>query len=418
MGSPVGRDPRGSGRLGAFGRVVCRSSRIPPPRVAVPSGGGGASPRLRGGKGSLLWPSSWGGERGGAGWGGRSAAPRPPRPRRASACHQFSPARPPGVYSCRGACRAAVGVGRGPVGRQWVSAALGGGRGRGAPPPWFAPPPSTGRPLKGALRFRCPGRRWSPVSQQREGRERAGGSPGALAAAGVPPQPGCGGLFGGVPGCRLFGLPLSALGPEGEGGGSGGGPLVPWRRALTAQGGRPGGPSPGGQPSAGGSHSSPAPLYPEPEPRAGPRLVPLSPPPSPRGARRPGAAVRVSGQRLAGCGAVGSPPRSLSLPSLPREVARAPPSRRIVRGAWVGGPDLPPTLSRLPSGPSPAPPHVWGLRLWRWQVAPAVAPVGEGAAQGPGDPVVGVCICYAEHRPPFQEGRPRRPPIRPRRPDH
>ena len=32
----------------------------------------------------------------------------------------------------------------------------------------------------------------------------------------------------------------------------GGGPLVPWRRLLTAEGGRPGGPGPGGQPSAGG----------------------------------------------------------------------------------------------------------------------------------------------------------------------
>ena len=39
-----------------------------------------------------------------------------------------------------------------------------------------------------------------------------------------------------------------------------GGSLVPWRRPLTAEGGRPGGPGPGGQPSADGSHSSPAPL--------------------------------------------------------------------------------------------------------------------------------------------------------------
>ena len=94
---------------------------------------------------------------------------------------------------------------------------------------------------------------------------------------------------------------------------------------LTAREGRPGGPSPGGQPPAGGSHSSPAPLYLEPNPRADPRWYPLSPPPSPRGAGLPGAAVRVSGQRLAGCGAVGSPPRSLPSPSLLREVARAPP---------------------------------------------------------------------------------------------
>ena len=127
----------------------------------------------------------------------------------------------------------------------------------------------------------------------------------------------------------------------------GGGPLVPWRRPLTAEGGRPGGPGPGGQPSAGGSHSSPAPLYLESDPRAGPSWGPSSIPPSSHGAGRPGAVVRVSGQRLAGCEAVGSRPRSLSPPSLPREVARAPPSRRIVGGAWVGGPSSPPPLSRV-----------------------------------------------------------------------
>ena len=131
-----------------------------------------------------------------------------------------------------------------------------------------------------------------------------------------------------------------------EGGGTGGGPLVPWRRPPTAEGGRHGGPGPRGQPLAGGSHPSPTPLYLEPDPRAGPRWGPLSPPPSSRGAGWLGAAVRVSGQRLAGCGAVGSPPRSLSLPSLPLEVARAPSSRRTVGGAWVGGPSPPLQLSR------------------------------------------------------------------------
>ena len=168
---------------------------------------------------------------------------------------------------------------------------------------------------------------------------------------------------GGVRGRRLFGLPPSALGPEGEGQGSRGGPLVPWRRPLTAEGGRPGGPGPGGQLSAGGSHHSPAPLYPEPDPRAGPCWGPLSPPPSPPGAGRPGAAVRVTGQRLAGCGAVGFLPRSLSPPSFPRELARAPLSRRIVGGAWVGGPS--------------SPPH--SLASAVWAVTCAAACVGAGA---------------------------------------
>ena len=57
----------------------------------------------------------------------------------------------------------------------------------------------------------------------------------------------------------------------------GGGALVPRRRPLTAEGGRPGGPGPGGQPSAGGSHSSPAPLYLEPDPLQALAGVPCPP---------------------------------------------------------------------------------------------------------------------------------------------
>ena len=87
-------------------------------------------------------------------------------------------------------------------------------------------------------------------------------------------------------------------------------------------------------------------------------------------------------------------------------------------GRQSGGPAPPPDLSYPPSGPSPAPPLVWGLGLWRRRVVPLVAPVGEGAAQSPGEPVVGVRIRDAEHRSPFQEGRLRGLPVGPRRPDH
>ena len=48
--------------------------------------------------------------------------------------------------------------------------------------------------------------------------------------------------------------------------------------------------------------------------------------------------MRVSGQWLAGCGAAGSLPCSLSPYSLPREVARSHASCRTMGGAWVGGP--------------------------------------------------------------------------------
>ena len=295
--------------------------------------------------------------------GGPPHRPPPPRPigrRPAISCLRCAPlgyTRAVGVAGRPRASGAARSAANGSV------RGGGGGRGGGGPPPWFPPPCSPGRPSKGLLRVRRPGRRRSAVGRQRAGRERAGGSAGALAAAAVPPHPGCSGLFGGGAGPLALRSASVRSWAWGGGGGNGGGPLVPWRRPLTAEGGWPGGPGPGGQPSAGGLHFSPAPLYLEPDTRAGPRWGPLSPPPSPRGAGWRGAAVRVSGQRLAGCGAVGSPPRSLSLPSLPREVARAPPPSRIVGGAWVGGPSSPP--HSLPSAV--------------WAVTCAAACVGAGA---------------------------------------
>ena len=174
-----------------------------------------------------------------------------------------------------------------------------------------------------------------------------GGHP--LGSGGAEGRP-CGSPAGGGAGGGGWGgrppRPLSGL--SGRGGGEWGGASGPLATPLGGQGGgRHGGPGPGGQPSAGGSRPSPAPLYLEPDPRAGPRWGPSSPRPSSRGAGRPGAAARVSGQRLAGCGAAGSPPRSLLPPSLPRELARSPASCRTVGGAWVGGPSSPPPLSRV-----------------------------------------------------------------------
>ena len=67
--------------------------------------------------------------------------------------------------------------------------------------------------------------------------------------------------------------------------------------------------------------------------------------------------------------------------------------------------------------PSPAPPLVWGLGLRRLRV-PAVAPVGEGGAQGLGEAVVGLRVRDAEHRPPHQERRPHRLPAGPPCPNH
>ena len=93
-----------------------------------------------------------------------------------------------------------------------------------------------------------------------------------------------------------------------------------------------------------------APFPRPPLPRAGfsrrPSPGPLIPRPLSRGAGRPGVAVRVSGQWLAGRMAAGSLPRSLSPHPLPREVARPLASCRTVGGAWAGGPRPPPQLSR------------------------------------------------------------------------
>ena len=146
----------------------------------------------------------------------------------------------------------------------------------------------------------------------------AGAGPAAVALTvspfllwvGAPPRPWGGGeprlwlpIWGG---CGGGGATPPALGPVWEGGGgSGGGPSVPWRCPLSAKkgGGRLGGPGPGGQPSARGVAPFPRPPLPRAESSRSPSLGPLIPRPLPRGAGRPGVAVRVRGQWLAGCGA-------------------------------------------------------------------------------------------------------------------
>ena len=340
-----------------------------PPAAATPAGagpaaspppasrsllGGGASSWLWGGGGPLLWLPSWGRMRGGGVGGPPPASP----PRRASACLPLSPACPLGVYSRSGGCRAAAGVGRGPVGHRRVNAAGGGGD----PPALVRAPVFPGPASDKAAPF-APS--WAPPVRRRPA---AGRLCGLLPRPWCPRTPGTAASSGGVRGRRFFGLPLSAVGPEWEGGGSGGGPLVPWRCLLTAEGGPHGGPGPGGQPSAGGSNPSPAPLYLEPDPRAGPRWGPSSPRPSSRGGGWPGAAVRVGGQRLAGCGAAGSPPRSLS--------------RSPSRGRWRALlRHTVPWRGRGSGGPAP-PPHFLAPAVWA--VSCAAACVGAGAVAAAG----------------------------------
>ena len=260
--------PAGAGGWGRWGARCAGPAASPPPASWSLLGQGGRPLGSGGAEGCSCGSRVRGGERGGGGGGAAPPAQRPVGRWPAIRCLRRAP---PG-YTCD------VGV----AGRLRASGAVqlassgsvrrgGGLEGGGTPPPWFAPPSSPGRPQKGPLRLRRPGCRRSTVGRQRGGRAGASLSSGAPSSRVQRPlRGGCGAAISSV--CLR---PL--LGLRGRGGGSGVGPLVPWRRPLTAEGGRHGGPGPGGQPSAGGSHPSPTPLYLEPDPRADPRWGPSSP---------------------------------------------------------------------------------------------------------------------------------------------
>ena len=185
VGLPRGRDPRRS-----------RSSRTPPP-ASRSLLGGGASPRLWGGRGPLVWLPSWGGAGGGA-------PPSPVGRRPASCCPRHAP---PGYTR-------AVGV----AGRPRASGAVrsaadgsvrrGGGarRGREPPPPWFAPLPSP-RPASDKAAPFAPS--WaSPVRC----RPAAGRACGRLPRPWCPRTPAAAASSGELWGRRFCGLSPSALG--------------------------------------------------------------------------------------------------------------------------------------------------------------------------------------------------------------
>ena len=141
------------------------------------------------------------------------------------------------------------------------------------------------------------------------------------------------------------------------------------------------------------------------------------------------------GQRSAVSGLRGSgPPLVLGAPVLPPTGGGACPSAILCGGGGCGSGGSAPLggASRGIVSCSPAAPIAWannarpsppsslvrGLGLQRWRLLPAVAPVGEGVAQSQVEPVVGIRICDAEHRPPLQESWPRRLPVGPRRTNH
>ena len=263
-----------------------------------------------------------------------------------------------------------MGVGRGPVGRQWVSAAGGGGREGGSDllvlvrAPAFTTLASEGAALFAPF--------WAPpvCRQSVAGWSGACGlfTGGACRGSGAPPPPGLSDLPRGVRGPRHSRLPPSALGPEG-GGGRGGGPLVPWRRPPTAAGGRPGGSGPGE------SQTSPAPLY---NARAGPSCRPSlgSPAPPAVVARRWLVGGGREGQRSAVSGLRGS----RFLPAL--VVSALPPmgggTRPSVPPYCGGGVGRGAQLCRGGGRPTAqSPPH--SLAPVVWAVTCAAACMGAGA---------------------------------------
>ena len=86
VGSPCGRDPRGS-----------RSSRIPPPRVKIPSGGGVRPLGSGGAEGRSCGSQAGGGGSGGGGLGG--PPPRPPAPSGVGLPSVVSSVPPRGIFA-------------------------------------------------------------------------------------------------------------------------------------------------------------------------------------------------------------------------------------------------------------------------------------------------------------------------------
>ena len=157
----------------------------PPPRVAVPSGGGGRPLRSGGAEGRSCGFQAGGGSGGGGGMGG--PPPRPPAPSGIGLPSVVPGVPPRGIlapWGLPGGRGRRARSGRPPTGQCGREGGGGGGGGEGAgtPPPWFAPPSSPGRPLIRPLLCHRPGRRRSAVGRQQAGRVGACLDRGALAS--------------------------------------------------------------------------------------------------------------------------------------------------------------------------------------------------------------------------------------------
>ena len=217
--------PRDQAAGGTGARGVQVQPHPRPPRVAVPSGGGGGVPSAPGGRMAAPVAPKLGG-RGGGGGGGGGAAPSPPRPVGRRPAIRYLWRAPPGYTR-------AVGV----AGRPRASGAVrsaadgsvqrGGGVGGGKPPTLVCAPIFPGPASDRAAPF-APS--WAPPVRRRPA---AGRACGRLPRPWCPRTPGAAASSGGVRSRRFFGLPPSALGPEWEGGGGGVGGAL-WSRGAAS----------------------------------------------------------------------------------------------------------------------------------------------------------------------------------------
>ena len=254
VGSPVGPDPRGSRRVGALGRAVCRSSRISPsPPRRGPFRGRGGVPSAPGGRRVAPVALKLRGGSGGGGCGGRSAAPRPPAPSVVGRPSVVSGVPPRGIlapWKLPGGRGRQAQPCRPPMGQ----CGGGGGGGEGGQLPALVRAPTFPRPASvGAAPF-APS--WAPPVRRRSAAGRAGAcgrfTGGACRGCSAPSprvqRPlwgGCGAAVSSVCLRPLFGL-------RGRGGGVGG---ALWSRNAALRRPRGGGlavPAPGASRRLGG----------------------------------------------------------------------------------------------------------------------------------------------------------------------
>ena len=198
------RPPREQAAGGAGARAVQVQPHPPPPRHGPFWGRQGVPSAPGGRRVAPVALKLGGGEPGGGGWGGRPPAPRPVGRRPAIRCLRRAP---PG-------CIRAVGVAGRPRASGAARSAAKGSVQRGGKPSALVRAPVFPRPSsEGAAPFALS---WAPPVRRRPA---AGRACGCLPRPWCPLTLGAAASSGGVRGRRLFGLPPSALGPEGEGGG-------------------------------------------------------------------------------------------------------------------------------------------------------------------------------------------------------